>query len=561
MNVGEVIVDYLEAAGVETAFGGSGQSDSDILFALKESKKIKTVIIRNEQAASFMACGYGMFRSDKLGVCFSTAGPGAVNMLSGLCVAYSDSLPVLAMSAYTPKAYRGKGDLGETSGEHRTPNGQQIFSAATKKSFVLERVEDTCDIMEEAINLAFEGRPGPVNLHFDYSIMREDVTNYRPLKLEIAPVAALEKTIEQFADALASDLNAGKKMLALLGYGCVRSQAEPELLALLERYQIPFMTTMDAKGVLPENHPLCVGMTGVSGDPGAKQYLKDADTVLAIGNSFAKWSTWMFRKDLFDKKTLMQINIDKKDMGKTYKPDYTMVSDAKPAVAALLDALEKRNPSPCVTMPENVERHAQAIIAYDGDKVHPGMLVQEISRLSPDRSIILGDAGAHMLWLHAFLSLERGQIYQNPGSFGPMAANVNASMGVQCACPDRQVIMACGDGDYQMAGFELVTAVENNIPVVWIIFNNGEFNVIKMFQLRVREAEVYNHFLNPDYVKYAEACGAAGYRVEKIEDFEPAFRAALALGKPALIDVVVDGEVYPPFQAFDDITPYDDTKA
>ena len=202
MNIGEVIIKTLEDIGVDTVFGGSGQSDSDLLFALSKSNKIRTIIIRHEQAASFMACGYAMF-SDKLGVCFSTAGPGAVNLISGLCVAYSDSLPVLSLTPYAPKEYRGKGDLGETSGQGRTPDSQRMFSAATKKSFMLEKPEQTCDILEEALNLAFEGRPGPVNIHFDYNITNSEVPDYREIKLNIEPVLPLQKSINQFADVLA----------------------------------------------------------------------------------------------------------------------------------------------------------------------------------------------------------------------------------------------------------------------------------------------------------------------------------------------------------------------
>jgi len=202
----------------------------------------------------------------------------------------------------------------------------------------------------------------------------------------------------------------------------------------------------------------------------------------------------------------------------------------------------------------DIEKYADEKIEHNGPKIHPGRLVQEISRNLPENSIILGDAGAHMLWLHAYLKLTKGQNYQNPGSFGPMAANVNAAIGVKCANPDRPVIAACGDGDYQMAGFELMTAIENKIPVIWIIFNNNEFNIIKMFQLRVKGSEVFNHFMNPDFKAYAEACGTVGYRVEKIENFEGIFKEALALNKPAIIDVVVEPDIYPPF------VPYNEPK-
>jgi len=549
MNIGEVIVKTLENIGVDTVFGGSGQSDSDLLFALNDSKKIKTVIIRHEQAASFAACGYAMF-SNKLGVCFSTAGPGVINLLSGMAVALSDSLPIISISPYTAKDYKGKGDLGETTGLHRTPDSQIMLSATTKKSFIIDKVEQTCDVIEEAINLAFEGRPGPVNINIDYEIMKQEVPNYREIKLNIKPIVALHKSIVEFSTALASQIKQNKKIIAIVGYGCVRSKAETELLAFLEKFQIPFATTMDGKGVLPEDHPLSIGTTGVSGDKGAKNALKEADVILAIGNSFAKWSTWRFKKTLFDKKLLFRINIDKNEINRFYQADHYLISDVKPAIIAINEQLSEMVSSVSKASPV-IEKYADEKIVHNGPKIHPGMLVQKISDNLPPNSIILGDAGGHMLWLHSYLKLTKGQNYQNPGSFGPMASNVNASLGVQLANPDRKVIVACGDGDYQMAGFELMTAVENNIPIVWIIFNNSEFNIIKMFQLKMNNKEVFNKFMNPDFKAYAQACGANGYKVEKIEDFEPAFKEALALGKPAIIEVVVESEIYPPFEAYE----------
>jgi len=550
MNVGELIVEYIEAVGVDTVFGGSGQSNSAILFALSKSKKIKTVIPRHEQAASFMACGYAMY-SDKLGVCFSTAGPGAVNLLSGMAVAYSDSLPVLSLPAYTPKTMRGKGDLGDTSGKNRTPDGQALFSAVSKKSFLLEEPSQACDILEEAINLAYEGRPGPVNVHIDYSIFDEEVPNYRPLSFNVQPVLPLQEDLEKVAVVLREAMDTGKKVMTIVGYGCIRSHAEAELLAFLESLNLPFCSTMDGKGALPETHPLCLGTFGTSGDPGVKQFFKDADVVIAIGNSFAKWNTWRFKESLFDNKTLIHINIDPNEINKVYRADYSIVSDAKPAIIALHKMLTglgvlKQPPG------QGQNRFNDQELIQTGEKIHPAMLVREISRLSPENSIILGDAGGHMLWLHAYLTLDKGKNYQNPGSFGPMAANVNAAIGVKYANPDRPVIVACGDGDYQMAGFELMTAVENNVPVIWVIFNNSEFNIIKYFQLKTRKSEVFNTFLNPDFVKYAEACGTEGFKVTRIEDFEAAFTSAMNLGKPAVIDVVVDPDIYPPFAGYDE---------
>lgn len=551
MNVSESIIKGLENLGVDTVFGGSGQSDGDLLFALQDISHIKTVITRHEQAASFMACGYAMF-SDKLGVCITTAGPGAVNLISGLCVAYSDSLPVLGIVGYVTAAGKGRGDLGETSGLNRTPDSTAMFSACTKRTFTVERPGCAAQILEEAVNLAYAGRPGPVVIQLPYDISNMSVENYKNVNLNIAPVMPSQKKITQFADVLADAIKNKKKILAWLGYGCIRSHAEKDILAFLEKFQIPFVTTMDAKGILPENHPLSVGMMGVAGEPGAKQTFKDSDVIFALGTSFVKWSCWMWRKELFDNKTLMHINIEREALGRVYEPDYSMVSNIKPAVAGIMEELSKKVTT--VNKPHMViDKYAFRNVEHTGSKIHPAHLVREISQNLPEKAIILGDAGGHMLWLGGYLHLTKWQNYHNPGSFGPMASHVNASIGMQCANPDRRVIVACGDGDYQMAGFELMTAVENKIPLVWVIFNNSEFNVIKFLQMRTHSGkQVFNDFLNPDFAAYAKACGALGYRIEKISDFAPAFREAIASNRPAVLDVIIESGMQPPFVAYNE---------
>ena len=545
MDVNQAIVKTLELIGVDHVFGGSGQVNATMLLSLKHSDKIKTVIVRNEQAASFMACGYAMF-SDKLGVCFATGGPGAFNLFSGMAVAYYDSLPILGITGYTSLNNRGKGALNESTGLNRTPDSHKMFSATTKKSYIIEDPDSTCDILEDAINTAFEGRPGPVHIHVPKNITVAEVKNFRQIKLDIKPVLPEGEKIREAANLIADVLRKKEKVLLLIGYGCIRSHAEKELLKFVESFQIPFATTMDAKGILSEDHPLALGVFGTSGDPGAKKYFEEAKLVIAIGNSFAQNATFAFKPDLYKDKTLIHINIDKNEINKVYKADCGIVSDAKAAVSALKEELKKLNPS---VFPKKVKKEFwyDVPVEYSGNKIFPGEMVKIISRNLPENAIVMGDAGAHMLWLNCYLHLTKNQRYQNPGSFGPMASHVNGSIGVKCANPDKTVICGCGDGAYLMAGFELLTAVQYDIPVIWVIFNNGEFNVIKKFLINLFGEHAFMQFKNPDYVKYAEACGAQGWRVEKLEDFEPAFKKALSLGKPALIDVVVESEVYPPF--------------
>jgi len=540
MRVYEAIIKGLEGIGVDAAFGGAGENAASLLLALKHSSKIRPVIVRHEQAASFMACGYAIY-SSRLGVCFATAGPGAFNLFSGLAVAMSDSYPVLAISGFASLEWKGKGALNETSGVNRTPDSQAMFNATTKRSYLLEDAAKTCDILEEAVNLAFDGRPGPVHIHVPENLTHTDVSvdNYRDIHLNIRLVAPDPAAVATAAAAVADAVRQRKSVIALIGFGAVRSGAGPQLRALVERFQIPFATTLDGKGIIPEDHPLALGVLADSGHGAAGKAFVRADLVIAVGNSFAQHATFNFRPDLFKNKTLVHINISEKEIGKVYAADHGIVSDAGSAVAALADALGQRLGA---IDPVTVEkdRHVTApIINLEPRRIHPGQLAQSLSKLLPADGIVLADAGAHLAWLGYYLQLSRGQHYRKPGSFGPMAWAVNGALGTKCAHPDRTVVVGCGDGCYNLSGFELMTAVQYGIPVIWIIFDDGEFKLIKLFQLSAYHESGLVEFTNPDYVAYAKACGAQAFRVETLAEFEAAFKTALDSGKPTLIDAVI----------------------
>jgi acetolactate synthase I/II/III large subunit len=535
MKVYDAIVRALEGVGVEQAFGGAGENAAYLMLALKHSTKIKTIIVRHEQAASFMACGYAIY-SGRLGFCFATAGPGAFNLFSGLAVAMSDSYPVLAISGFSALEWKGKGALNESSGLSRTPDSQAMFAATTKGAFLLEDPAKTCDVLEEAVNLAFEGRPGPVHIHVPEDVARQKVSNYRDIVLNVRPVLPDDRQIASAAELIADAIRQRKKVLGLFGFGAVRSNAGPELRAFVERFQIPFVTTLDGKGVIAEDHPLWVGVFGDSGHASAAKAFIKADLILAVGNSFAQHATFDFRDDLFKNRTLIHINISKAEINKVYTADCGVVSDAKPAIVSLANELAS---SVGAVDPVQVEkdRHLSSpILELEPNRIHPGQMARSLSTLLPRDSIVLADAGAHLAWLAYYLQLSEGQHYHKPGSFGPMAWAVNGAIGTKCAFPDRTVVVGCGDGGYLLSGFELLTAVQHNIPVIWIIFDDGEFKLIKMFEVATFAETALVDFTNPDYVAYANACGAQGFRVQTLDEFESAFRAALASGRPTLID-------------------------
>jgi acetolactate synthase-1/2/3 large subunit len=536
MRVYDAIFRGLESIGVDAAFGGAGENAAGAMIALKHSTKIRPVITRHEQAAAFAACGYAMF-TNKLGVCWATAGPGAFNLFSGLAVAMSDSYPVLAISGYASLDWSGKGSLNETSGLNRTPDSRKMFEATTKGSWLLTDINETMDVVEKAVNLAFEGRPGPVHIHVPENLMHHgvEVTNYRDLRLKVAPVLPDRRRVAEIADYLADAFAKNKKVVALVGFGAIRSGAEAEVRRLIERFQLPLLTTLDGKGIVPENHPLAVGVFCDSGHATAWKAFLEADVVIAIGNSLNQHATFNYRADLFDGRTLIHINISEAEIDKAYKADFALVSDAKPALRALIDALEAKAGKRPAAKVDGRDYEKELLRERPGG-VHPGQVAQTIGRLLPPRGIVLADAGAHLAWLGYFIELEEGQNFRKPGTFGPMAGHVNGAIGLKLAHPDRAVVVGCGDGCYSLSGFELMTAVEHNLPIVWVIFNDGEFKLIKLFQLQAFQETALVEFQNPDFAVYARACGADGYTVDTIEDFERAYIAALASGRPSVID-------------------------
>jgi acetolactate synthase I/II/III large subunit len=552
MRVYEAIVRGLEGLGVDTAFGGAGENDASLMLALKHSRKIRGVITRHEQAASFMACGYAMY-TDRLGVCFATAGPGAFNLFSGLAVAMSDSYPVLAISGYSSVEWTGKGALNETSGVNRTPDSRAMFAATTKKSFFLERISDTSNLLEEAVNLAFEGRPGPVHLHVPENLAHPgaSVENYRDIRLAILPVAPDPARVAEVAGALLRALGENKRILLLAGFGAIRSGATEVITEFIEYFQIPLVTTLDGKGIVAEDHRLAMGVFCDSGHSRAWKAFREADIVLAVGNSFAQHATFNFRPDLFLGKTLVHINIDRGEIGKVYSAEHWIVADATKAVTALYNEMSSARGPVAPSRTPKPEHSPEHIIDLT-EHIHPGKLAQAISRLLPRNGIVLADAGAHAAWLGYYLELSKGQRFRKPGSFGPMAGHVNGALGLKRAHPDRTVVVGCGDGGYLLSGFELLTAVEYAIPVIWVIFNDGEFKLIKLYQVTTYGESGLVDFKNPDYVAYATACGALGFRVDSIEEFESAFARAISSGRPTVIDAAITRFAIPHYSSSPD---------
>jgi acetolactate synthase-1/2/3 large subunit len=433
---------------------------------------------------------------------------------------------------------------------NRTPDSHKMFEACTKKSWLLTDIDDTMDVLEEAVNLAFEGRPGPVHIHVPENLTHRDdkVRNYHDLRIAVKPVLPDPARVTGAAELLADAINRNKKVVLLAGFGAIRARATAAVKAFAERFQTPVLTTLDGKGIINENHPLNVGVFCDSGHKSSWKAFLEADVVLAIGNSLNQHATFGYRDDLFDGRKLVHINISEMEIDKVYKADAAIVADARLGLEALHQALDpKVDPQP-ITKVDGRDYEARRI-PHVLSKIHPGQLAQSIGRMLPPGGILLADAGAHLAWLGYYVELEEGQNFRKPGGFGPMAGHVNGAIGCKIANPDRAVVVGCGDGCYNLSGFELMTAVEHNIPVVWVIFNDGEFKLIKAYQLLEYRESGLVEFQNPDFAAYARACGALGFSVDTREKFEAAFAEALASGRPAIIDAKISRWALPNYSS------------
>ena len=261
--------------------------------------------------------------------------------------------------------------------------------------------------MEELIYTAFEGRPGPVHLHIPKDLGIVEVPYYRPIDIATPKILASASQTEEFCKGFAENFKAENKPLLMVGYGCIRSEAKDVLEKLINTWQIPFVSTMDAKGYISEDNPLSLGIVGTSGDVGANEYFHESKMVIAVGNSFAENATFAFNPKLFDGKKLLHINIDRHEINKVYPADYRLISDAKPALENLVAYLEKNNVAPLGSgLAVRNKHHDEILPEFSNGKMHPGFLVQQISKQLPENAIIMGDAGGHMFWLSAYLNLK-----------------------------------------------------------------------------------------------------------------------------------------------------------
>lgn len=565
MSAIEALVRYLEAEEVKYIFGVSGGAIIPLYETLFERSRIEPILTKHEEGAAFMAHGYARV-SRKLGVCCTTTGPGGTNAVTGIAAAHADSVPVLLLTAQVSTRVFGMGAFQES-----TMFGVdlvEIYKPITKLSIMVPRAEQMPALIQRALRTALTGRPGPVHLNLPADIVKQDIdhcvlapSRYRPISLTVD---------YQSVEAVAHLLLQAESPCILAGSGAVLSGAWNELRQLAEQLRIPVATTPKAKGILPENHPLSLGVFGFGGHPLADMYVMSGriDVLVVIGTSLGEWSTHAWDTRIKPTKAFVQIDIDPIEIGKNYPVDVGVVGDAGAVLDAinqqinfilstdgLMGSLRRPNePAPDSNRAFLDRLRASAPRYYDishegppNDALQAHGVVLTMREVLPDDTLLFVDIGNCISWAgHYFEAREPNTYFCNLG-LASMGHAIAAAIGGKLAAPPHKVVALVGDGAFAMNGMEVHTAVDHKVAIIWIVLNDSGHGMVyhgqKLLVGRDIHATRFHHTL--DIRTIATGLGARSFRCETLKSFRAALNEALETNAPCVIDAIIDREEIP----------------
>jgi len=552
-TVAEDLVRTLEQEGVRHIFGVPGGAIVPLYSALAAASAIQPVLAKHEAGAAFMADGYARV-GRTLGVCCATAGPGATNALTGVASGFMDSVPMLFLSGQVSTAVFGRGAVQESScfGVDLV----EIFRPVTKLSAMLTDPTSAPRLLRRALRTARAGRPGPVHLSLPGNVLTQALPTPdqpAPYRLSSAPVD------QDDIDAAVALLTRARRPVILAGHGVNVCGAWEDLRRLAELGQIPVATTPQAKGAFPEDHPLSLGVFGFGGHPLASAYLlgTSVDCLMVLGSSLGEFQTNGWDRRLDQQRTLIQIDIDPVEIGKNYPVTLGVVADVGAALRALNATLgvltngarAQTDPGPLAALRQRTPRHLEAErMRSEATPIKPARLIHGMQRVLPDDTLLFLDEGNCMSWLMHYYEVRRpGTFFTNQG-LASMGYTVPAAIGASFAAPGRTVVALLGDGAFAMNGVEVHTAVEHDLPIVFIVLNDGGLGMVEHGDTLVTGRPVCpSRYRTPiDIAGMAQALGAVGLRVDAPGAFEEALRGAIQLRRPVVIDARIDPSEVPP---------------
>ncbi len=545
MPVMEAAVKILESEGVDVCFGIPGAAILPLYKALSKSSKIRHLTVRHEEGATHAADGWARV-TGKVGVAIGTSGPAGTNMVTGLYTCIGDSIPIVTITGQATRSMLHKEAF-------QAVNIAQIVKPVTKKSYCVLETAQIPQVFREAFRIAREGRPGPVHIDLPLDVQRGEV-EYDPdidAPLEVFKPAP---DIRKIRRALEMLLKAERPIL-MMGGGVMLARASQQFVELAEHLQIPVIPTYQAEGGMNFHHPLYGGRVGLQTNTrGGNKLFLESDLVLSIGNRFAERATGDLTVYRGERK-FIHIDVEPTVLGMVFPPDLAIVSDAKLAVAALLRVAQemtpKRSPSDWSRKAAEYKRRFRRKMDFDQVPVKPQRVFKELNEFFPPDTIFVTAIGLYQIWSAQFQEIQKPYTYFCCGQAGPLGWEVPACIGVKLGKPSAQVVGVVGDYSFQFLLGDLATAVQNNVPYVLVMLNNGYLSLIRQPEKYIYDMNYavdigYGDGYGPDFVKIMEGFGALGRRVVKPEEIKPAL--AWAIGEsnnrkvPALVEIRVDRE-------------------
>ncbi|MHC4714385.1 MAG: biosynthetic-type acetolactate synthase large subunit [Planctomycetota bacterium] len=529
----EILRDVLIDSGVEVVFGYPGGAVIPI-FDVLDDADIQVVLPRHEQGAAHMADGYAR-ATGRLGVCITTSGPGATNLVTGIATAAFDSVPVLALTGQvkTPLIGNDAFQEADTTG---------ITRPITKHNYLVKDVNDLARTLKEAMYIATTGRPGPVLVDLPLDVTVASWDGEIPKKVDIPGYKPKVKGHARQIRSAAEAINAAERPVIYAGGGVIISGASGELAKLAEKGNIPVTLTLLGLGAFPGDDPRFLGMLGMHGTATANYAIQESDLIIAIGARFDDRITGKI--DAFAPHArIVHVDIDPSSISKNIQVDIPVVGDAKHILGELNKIVEKNDRKGWF---ERIEMwRARHPLTYKDDGLKPQYVVQEICRASGPDTVIATEVGQNQMWAAQYYCFRKPRTILSSGGLGTMGYGFPAAIGAQFGCPGTLVWDIAGDGSFQMNIQELATAVGYNQPVKIAILNNGYLGMVRQWQelfFNRRYASTDLRPNNPDFVKVAEAYGAKGIRVTTKEEVRPAIEEAVKTDGPVLLDFMIERE-------------------
>ncbi len=534
-----VILSLLEE-GVDTIFGYPGGAIMPIYDLLYDYQdKINHILTRHEQGAAHAAQGYARV-TGRVGVCMVTSGPGATNLTTGLADAMLDSTPIICISGQVISGLLGTDAFQET-------DVMGFSMPITKWNIQITKAEDIPEMMARAFFIATTGRPGPVMIditkdaqfaEFDFSYEKcRDVRSYVPRP----------KLNMNYVEKAAELINNAKKPLALVGQGVILSGAEKEMLAFIEKAEIPAAWTLLGNSAMPTDHPLNVGMLGMHGNYGPNIKTNESDLLIALGMRFDDRVTGNV-KTYGTQAKVVHFEIDHSEVNKIVKADVAVIADIKETFEAILPLIKKNKHEEWLNQFKNAYQYEyEKVIQQDIYPEKEGLTMGEVIRIINEKmkgeAILVTDVGQHQMIANRYFKFNNSRSLVTSGGLGTMGFGLPAAFGAQTGQPDKTVVAVIGDGGFQMTVQELGTIWQNKAPVKIVLLNNNFLGMVRQWQQMFFDKRYSSTELtNPDFITIAKGFGITGTTVSRRDDLEGAIAEMFKHEGPYLLEVKVEKE-------------------